>query len=47
MPGAETIDDPLLDAICDRHKRVLYAKGTYIVREGDPIDEMLLLCEAN
>ena len=43
MPGAETFDDPLLDAMCDRLKKVLYAKGTCIVREGDPIDEMLFI----
>ncbi|XP_062205712.1 putative cyclic nucleotide-gated ion channel 8 [Phragmites australis] len=32
-----------LDAICKHLKLSLYMKFTYIVREGDPIDAMLLI----
>ena len=43
MPGTETFDDSLLDAMCDRLKRVLYTAGNYIVREGDLIEEILFI----
>lgn len=43
MPVFERFDELLLDAICDRLKPVLYTEGSYIVREGDPIDEMLFI----
>ncbi|KAL4626654.1 hypothetical protein ACB092_05G112800 [Castanea dentata] len=33
----------LLDAICERLKPSLYTERTYIVREGDPVDEMLFI----
>lgn len=39
----ERFDERLLDAMCDRLKPVLYTEGSYIVREGDPIDEMLFI----
>ncbi|GFP81087.1 cyclic nucleotide-gated ion channel 1 [Phtheirospermum japonicum] len=38
----EKMDDQLLDAMCDRLKPVLYTEDSYIVREGDPVDEMPL-----
>jgi len=34
------MDERLLDAICERLKPSLYTEGTYIVREGDPVNEM-------
>lgn len=37
------MDDRLLDAICERLKPSLYTEHTYIVREGDPVDEMLFI----
>lgn len=37
------MDDQLLDAICERLVSSLSTKGTYIVREGDPVNEMLFI----
>lgn len=37
------MDERLLDAICERLKPCLYTEHTYIVREGDPVDEMLFI----
>lgn len=37
------MDDRLLDAICERLKPCLFTESTYIVREGDPVDEMLFI----
>ncbi|CAI0449898.1 unnamed protein product [Linum tenue] len=37
------MDDQLLDALCDRLKPALYTEESYIVREGDPVDEMLFI----
>lgn len=37
------MDDRLLDAICERLKPSLYTENTYILREGDPVDEMLFI----
>lgn len=39
----EKMDEQLLDALCDRLKPVLYTEDSYIVREGDPVDEMLFV----
>ena len=39
----EQMDDPLLDALCDRLKPALYTENSSIVREGDPVDEMLFI----
>lgn len=39
----EKMDEQLLDAMCDRLKPVLYTEDSYIVREGDPVDEMLFV----
>lgn len=33
----------MLDAICERLKPSLYTESTYIVREGDPVNEMLFI----
>ncbi|KZV32832.1 cyclic nucleotide-gated ion channel 1 [Dorcoceras hygrometricum] len=43
VPMFEKMDDQLLDALCDRLKPVLYTEDSYIVREGDPVDEMLFI----
>ena len=37
------MDERLLDAICERLKPSLYTESTYIVREGDPVNEMLFI----
>lgn len=37
------MDDQLLDAICERLVSSLSTAGTYIVREGDPVTEMLFV----
>ncbi|XP_024438187.1 cyclic nucleotide-gated ion channel 1 isoform X2 [Populus trichocarpa] len=43
VPMFEKMDEQLLDALCDRLKPVLYTEESYIVREGDPVDEMLFV----
>ncbi|KAF9616213.1 hypothetical protein IFM89_028989 [Coptis chinensis] len=38
------MDEQLLDAMCDRLKPAFYTtEESYIVREGDPVDEMLFI----
>ncbi|MBA0853856.1 hypothetical protein Goshw_022921 [Gossypium schwendimanii] len=43
VPMFEKMDEQLLDAMCDRLKPVLYTEESYIVREGDPVGEMLFI----
>ncbi|KAF3432855.1 hypothetical protein FNV43_RR23957 [Rhamnella rubrinervis] len=43
VPIFEKMDEQLLDAMCDRLKPVLFTEESYIVREGDPVDEMLFI----
>ncbi|XP_027908113.1 putative cyclic nucleotide-gated ion channel 13 isoform X1 [Vigna unguiculata] len=43
VPMFESMDNQLLDALCDKLKPVLYTERSYIVREGDPVDEMLFI----
>ncbi|CAA0806482.1 Probable cyclic nucleotide-gated ion channel 5 [Striga hermonthica] len=43
VPLFEKMDERLLDAICERLKPWLYTESSYIVREGDPVDEMIFL----
>lgn len=43
VPLFANMDERLLDAICERLKPSLYTEGTYIVREGDPVNEMLFI----
>ncbi|PON98025.1 Voltage dependent potassium channel [Trema orientale] len=43
VPLFSKMDDRLLDALCDRLKPALYTEESYIVREGDPVDEMLFI----
>ncbi|KAJ4728130.1 Cyclic nucleotide-gated ion channel 1 [Melia azedarach] len=47
VPMFEKMDDQLLDAMCDRLKPVLYTEKSFIVREGDPVDEMLFVMRGN
>ncbi|XP_062223608.1 cyclic nucleotide-gated ion channel 1-like [Phragmites australis] len=39
----ENMDEQLLDAMCDRLKPMLYTEGSCIIREGDPVTEMLFI----
>uniref|UniRef100_A0A803KZL8 Cyclic nucleotide-binding domain-containing protein n=1 Tax=Chenopodium quinoa TaxID=63459 RepID=A0A803KZL8_CHEQI len=41
VPQIANLDENLKDAMCDHLKPVLYTKNSYIVREGDPVNEML------
>ncbi|OEL18752.1 putative cyclic nucleotide-gated ion channel 17 [Dichanthelium oligosanthes] len=43
VPLFSEMDDQLLDAICGRLVSSLSTEGTYIVREGDPVNEMLFI----
>ncbi|TVU12258.1 hypothetical protein EJB05_45893 [Eragrostis curvula] len=43
VPFFSQMDDQLLDAICERLISSLCTDGTYIVREGDPVAEMLFI----
>ncbi|CAI9784757.1 unnamed protein product [Fraxinus pennsylvanica] len=43
VPFFSQMDDQLLDAICERLVSSLSTQGTYIVREGDPVTEMLFV----
>ncbi|GAB2276293.1 Probable cyclic nucleotide-gated ion channel 14 [Dionaea muscipula] len=43
VPFFAQMDDQLLDAICERLKSSLNTQGTFIVREGDPVTEMLFI----
>lgn len=43
VPMFRIMDDRLLDAMSDCLKPVLYTENSYIVREGDPVDEMLFI----
>ncbi|WCJ42908.1 cyclic nucleotide-gated channel 15 [Euphorbia peplus] len=37
------MDEQILDAICERLKPSLYDQGSCLVREGDPVNEMLFI----
>lgn len=43
VPYFSQMDDQLLDAICERLVSSLSTEGTYLVREGDPVTEMLFI----
>ncbi|XP_021279648.1 probable cyclic nucleotide-gated ion channel 10 isoform X2 [Herrania umbratica] len=47
VPMFEKMDERLLDAMCDRLKPALYTDKSYIVREGDPVEEMLFIIRGN
>ncbi|XAR59739.1 hypothetical protein NMG60_11015692 [Bertholletia excelsa] len=43
VPLFDQMDDRLLDSICERLKPILCTKGTVLLREGDPVSEMLFI----
>ncbi|KAI9073234.1 hypothetical protein K1719_044843 [Acacia pycnantha] len=43
VPMFETMDEQLLDALCDGLKPILYTEKSAIIREGDPVDQMLFI----
>lgn len=47
VPMFEKMDDRLLDALCDRLRPILYTENSFILREGDPVDEMLFIMRGN
>ncbi|XP_035547301.1 cyclic nucleotide-gated ion channel 1-like [Juglans regia] len=47
VPMFKKMDQQLRDPLVDRLKPVLYTQDSYIVREGDPVDEMLFIMRGN
>lgn len=47
VPMFENMDDQLLDAMCDCLKPILYTEGSCVIREGDPVNEMLFVMSGN
>ncbi|WVZ80005.1 hypothetical protein U9M48_027523, partial [Paspalum notatum var. saurae] len=47
VPMFENMDDQLLDAMCDCLKPILYTEGSCVIREGDPVNEMLFIMRGN
>ncbi|GLT77012.1 hypothetical protein SLA2020_486380 [Shorea laevis] len=47
VPMFEQMNEQMLDAMCDRFKPVYCTKEDYIVREGDPMEEMLFIMRGN
>ncbi|XP_061376695.1 protein CNGC15c-like [Gastrolobium bilobum] len=43
VPLFDQMDERMLVAICERLKPALCTEGTYLVREGDPVNEMLFI----
>ncbi|KAJ4902870.1 putative cyclic nucleotide-gated ion channel 6 [Raphanus sativus] len=43
VPLFDNMDERLLDAICMRLKPCLYTDKSFLVREGDPVNEMLFI----
>lgn len=43
----DQMDERMLDAICERLKPALCTQGTCLVREGDPVNEMLFIIRGN
>ncbi|KAJ4970620.1 hypothetical protein NE237_003719 [Protea cynaroides] len=43
VPLFDQMDERMLDAICERLKPCLSTQGTCLVREGDPVNEMLFI----
>ncbi|KAL6629582.1 hypothetical protein ACP70R_029347 [Stipagrostis hirtigluma subsp. patula] len=43
VPMVGNMDEQLLDAMCIRLKPMLYTEGSCIIREGDPVTEMLFI----
>ncbi|RXI04602.1 hypothetical protein DVH24_038876 [Malus domestica] len=47
VPLFDQMDERMLDAICERLKPALCTEGTFLVREGDPVNEMLFIIRGN
>ncbi|CAK9165198.1 unnamed protein product [Ilex paraguariensis] len=47
VPLFDQMDEQMLDAICERLKPALCTQGTTLVREGDPVNEMLFIIRGN
>ncbi|MED6122082.1 Protein CNGC15c [Stylosanthes scabra] len=47
VPLFDQMDERMLDAICERLKPALCTESTYLVREGDPVNEMLFIIRGN
>ncbi|KAK3002814.1 hypothetical protein RJ639_019192 [Escallonia herrerae] len=47
VPLFNQMDERMLDAICERLKPALCTPGTCLVREGDPVTEMLFIIRGN
>ncbi|XAR59985.1 hypothetical protein NMG60_11033189 [Bertholletia excelsa] len=47
VPLFDQMDEKTLDAICERLKPALSTQGTCLVREGDPVNEMLFIIRGN
>ncbi|CAM8972990.1 unnamed protein product [Rhodiola kirilowii] len=43
VPLFDQMDERMIDAICERLKPALCTEGTFLVREGDPVNEMLFI----
>ncbi|CAG7902418.1 unnamed protein product [Brassica rapa] len=43
VPLFDQMDERMLDAISERLKPALFTEGTFLVREGDPVNEMLFI----
>lgn len=43
VPLFDLMDERMLDAICERLRPCLYTSGTCLVREGDPVNNMLFI----
>ncbi|XP_048234253.1 protein CNGC15b isoform X2 [Ricinus communis] len=47
VPLFDQMDERMLDAICERLKPALSTEGTFLVREGDLVNEMLFIIRGN
>ncbi|KAK7312578.1 hypothetical protein VNO77_36531 [Canavalia gladiata] len=47
VPLFDQMDERMLDAICERLKPSLCTESTCVVREGDPVNEMLFIIRGN
>ncbi|CAK9169773.1 unnamed protein product [Ilex paraguariensis] len=47
VPLFDQMDERMIDAICERLKPALSTQGTTLVREGDPVNEILFIIRGN
>ncbi|KAI3672208.1 hypothetical protein L2E82_52941 [Cichorium intybus] len=47
VPLFEQMDERTVDAICERLKPIICTRGTCLLREGDPTNEMLFIMHGN